>query len=332
MEQETATDGPARPDYARRSHELEKARTPFHLPIRAWWRIGRRTFDRIGDNALTVIAAGCAFFTLLALFPALSAMATLYGLAADPQDVARQLSNFHGVVPDQVLALLTEQAQRLSTTTNRTLGWGLAISLVLSLWGATRTVRSLLSALNVIYDEKEQRGLILLNVKIFGITVSGLIVFTILQFFIAALPTILRHTWLGEGTSLFIAIMRWPAIGLILAALLTLLFRFAPSRADAQWLWVMPGAFFASVGWIAASVAFSLYVSFFENYSNIYGSFGAIIILLLWMYWSFLIILLGAVLNAELEHEVARDTTTGRPHPLGQREAEMADRVAGGHG
>lgn len=319
-----------RPDYADRRNQHEKARHPLKLPPLAWWRVSKRTFGQMGDDALTVIAAGCAFFSLLAIFPAISAIAIIYGLAADPQDAARQLSHFHGVIPDQALALLTQEAQRIASAANHTLSWGLALSLGLAFWGSTRTVRSLLAALNVIYDEKERRGILHLNARILGITVAGLAIFMVLQFFIAAVPAILRQYWLGDGTSLFLAIVRWPAIGLLLAISLTLLYRLAPSRANAQWIWLLPGALFASIGWIGASALFSLYVSFFEHYSNVYGSFGAIVILLLWMYWSFLIILLGAELNAELEHEVARDTTTGEPSPLGERNAEMADKIAGG--
>ena len=320
----------ARPDYADPDHQHEKARTPLHLPPSAWWRVSKRTFAQMGDDALSVIAAGCAFFSMLAIFPAISAIAIIYGLAADPQDAARQLSHFHGVIPDQALALLTEEAQRIASAANHTLSWGLALSLLIAFWGSTRTVRSLLAALNVIYDEREQRGILRLNLRILAITLTGLAIFMLLQFVIAAVPTILRQYWLGDGTSLFLSIVRWPAIGLLLTVSLTLLYRLAPSRADAQWTWLLPGALFASVGWIGASALFSLYVSFFEHYSNVYGSFGAIVILLLWMYWSFLIILLGAELNAELEHEVARDTTTGEPSPLGERNAEMADKIAGG--
>ncbi len=311
--------------------EMRKAGSPLALPRSAWKSVALRTKDELDNDNLTIVSAGCAFFALLAMFPALTALISVYGLVADPNEVANQLGGLKRVLPDEAFGIIQRQAELLASRSAATLSLSLIVTVLLALWSAGKVSRAVMGALNIVYEEREERGFFSLNARVMGLTTGGILGFLIGLLTIAAIPAILRNVGLGRDLELLISLIRWPLLAISLMVALAVLYRMGPSRNAARWQWVSPGAFMATLLWLAGSIGFSLYVSYFGNYSQTYGSFGAVIILLLWFYLSFFIILLGGELNSELEAEVAADTTVGAPDPLGHRGATTADRVAGVH-
>jgi membrane protein len=316
-------------DYADPACQLKPAGSPYSLPWRAWRRAAGRTAAQFGDDNIALVAAGCTFFTLLALFPALSAATSLYGLIARPERVAQDLERLRSIVPGDAFSVISRHTERLTEGAAPVLGLSLAITLLISLWSASRAANALMAALNIVYDERETRGFIRLNLQILFITVVAMTGLVVMLLAVVGIPAWLNYVWLDEGREFAIGALRWPILGLFVGLNLCALYRLAPSRAHARWYWLTPGAIAASLLWIVASWLFSFYVTQINNFSGVYGSFGALIVLLMWMFFSYMIVLLGAELNAELEHEVAADTTTGTPKPLGQRNAAMADKIAG---
>jgi membrane protein len=295
---------------------------------RNWWFVLKRVVVGFGADNLTLVAAGCAFYALLALVPAMTALVLVYGLVADPATVAGQVESLAGVVPADVLGLVAEQLQRLVAEPSGGLSWGLAIALGLALWSASAGMRSLLTALNVAYREEEKRGLIGLGLLGLAFTVAAVVSVFVAIVTIVGVPVVLGVVGLGGVAETLVRLVRWPIIGGLLIIGLAILYRYGPSRARARWRWISLGSIVATVLWLVASIGFSWYVTSFASYNKTYGSLGAVVVLMLWLYISVLVIILGAKLDAETEHETAVDTTTGRPRPLGQRGAAMADHVA----
>lgn len=316
------------PEHARASHECEIAGNPFSLPRSAWWRIIKRVAGQYGQDHLTIIAAGCAFFTLLAVLPALTAVILLYGMVSDPSEAARNVSPFLAVLPGDASTLLSDRITELASSPDHAVGAGLAVAVGVAWWSSSNAVRATLNALNIVYNEREKRHFLRLNLSIFGFTLAAMVGFVIVQFILTLVPTLLSFLGLDASVERTLIFLRWPLLAFVFLGAMVLLYRLAPSREQARWSWVLPGALFATLAWLAASGLFALYVANFANFDAMYGSFGAIVVLLLWLNWTFLIILLGAELNSELEREVIPDTTTGTPEPLGERGAVVADTVA----
>lgn len=323
----TSTD-PVIPDYARKEHELTRAGNPFSLPASAWWHVIKRVAKQYGDDNLTIIAAGCAFFTLLALLPALTAVLLLYGMLSDPSEAARNVQPFLAVLPGDASRLLSDRLTELATSPDHAVGVGIVIALGVAWWSSSNAVRATLNALNIVYDEKEKRHFIRLNLSIFAFTLAAIFSFVLIQIMLTVTPFLLSMIGLHSDTEQALVMLRWPLLAMVFLFGLVFLYQHAPSRELARWNWVLPGALFATAAWLIASGLFSLYVTNFANFDATYGSFGAIVVLLLWLNWTFLIVLLGAELNSELEREVIRDTTTGAPEELGARGAVVADSVA----
>jgi membrane protein len=223
-----------------------------------------------------------------------------------------------------------EQIHRISAASNGKLGWGLAVSLLLALWSANAGTQAMLAALNIAYEEPERRNLFRYYFDALTFTISGILGGVVMLLAILYVPILFAFTGYSHAFALFVTIARWPLLALFVLFLLALLYRYGPCRRNAKWHWVSVGSLFAMVVWLFASAAFSLYVSNFANYDRLYGSLGAVIILLFWLYISFYIVLIGAELNAELELQTAKDTTAGKPRPMGERGAFVADHVAGG--
>ena len=260
------------------------------------------------DN-LSVVAAGCSFFALFAIFPALSALISLYGLTADPTTVEQDFGMLGSLLPTQAYDIVIEQIHRISATSGRTLGWSLAVSLGLALWSATAGTQALLAALNIAYEEAESRSLFQYYLNAFTFTIIGIFGGVIILLAILYVPILFAFTGYSHDFEHVVSVVRWPILALFVFSMLALLYRYGPCRRSANWRWVGVGSLFATTLWLIASSAFSLYVSNFANYDRIYGSLGAVIILLFWLYISFYIILLSAEINAELELQTAKDTT-----------------------
>lgn len=266
------------------------------------------------------------FYGLLALFPALTAFVSLYGLIADPATIADQFAMLDGLLPAGATDFLREQIGRITTGGDTKLSVALLVSLALAIWSANAGVKAIFDALNVAYGEDEKRGFIKLNLVSLGFTL-GILVFLLGAIgAIAVVPVVLDYLYLGSAAEWLIAAGRWPVLVGVLLLGLSVLYRYGPSRDEAQWSWVSPGALLAGVGWLVASILFSWYVANFEDYNKTYGTVGAVIGLLTWMWLSATIVLVGAELNSEAERQTHRDTTKGPPMPVGMRGADAADR------
>jgi membrane protein len=308
------------------------ARRPHHIPWRGWWQVAQRVWAESGRDNLSVVAAGCAYYALFSVFPALSALIRIYGLTADPITVEMRLGVLQDLLPKQAFDVVTEQVHRLVQAPAQTLGWSLLVSLGLAFWSATYGALALFAALNIAYEEPERRSVFQFYLSAFAFTLIGILGGVVMLLAIVYVPIFFASTGYSRPFETVVSIARWPILALLVLFLLALLYRFGPCRRSAKWRWVTVGSVFATVVWLLASAAFSFYVSHFAQYDRFYGSLGAVIVLLLWLYISFYIVLVGAEINAELELQTAVDTTTGPPKPMGRRGAFVADHVAGGPG
>jgi membrane protein len=306
------------------------AARPYHIPLKGWWQVAQRVWSESARDNLSVVAAGCAFFALAAIFPALSALILLYGLSADPTTVEQHFRVLSSLLPPQAYQIVNDQVHRLANTPTETLGWGLVVSLGVALWSANAGTQAMMAALNIAYEEPERRSLFHYYLNALTFTIVGILGALVLLLAIVYVPLLFAFTGYSQAFELIVSLVRWPLLALFMLFLLAVLYRYGACRRSAKWHWVTVGSLFAMVVWLIASAAFSLYVSYFANYDKLYGSLGAVIILLFWLYISFYIVLLGAEINAELELQTAKDTTAGKPKPIGQRGAFVADHVAGG--
>ena len=304
-----------------------QASEPSEIPWPGWKQILLRTKDEISKDNIPVMAAGLAFYAMLALFPLLIALISIYGLMFDPQDLQAQLESTSTFLPEEVRTILFSQFEGIVSASSSKLGWGVALSIFGALWTASSGTQSLIGAYNTVYDEKEKRGFIKLRALALLFTVGFIIFIIIAVGLIAVLPSVLSMLGLGPMTETIIAIVRWPFLGLAVVGGLAFLNRFAPSRERPQWTWISWGAVATTLLWLGVSGLFSYYASNFASYNETYGSLGSVIVLLMWLYLSALAILLGAELNSEIEHQTAVDTTTGAPNPIGQRGAQKADHL-----
>jgi membrane protein len=288
-------------------------------------------FSSISADRIFSTSGGVAFFALLAVFPGIAAIVSLYGLFADASTIGNHLSLLSGFLPSGVLQLISDQITLISSQRNGTLGTAFAVGLLIALGSANSGMAALFDALNVVYDEREKRSLVRFYATTFLFTLAG-IVFVILAITgVVVLPLILKFVGLAATMEWLLAIVRWPLLLAILVVSLACIYRYGPSRRDARWRWVTWGSILAAVLWMAASMLFSWYVATFDSYNKLYGSLGAGIGFMVWLWISAVIVLLGGELNAQMEHQTARDTTDGGPRPLGSRGAMMADRVGESH-
>ena len=304
------------------------AESPAQIPARGWKQILGRVYNDIGDDRIMAEAASVTYYTLLAIFPAIAALISLYGLVADPSTIGKHLSALQGVVPDGGMQIINDQIKALTASPNKALGFGFAIGLLTSLWSANAAIKSLFDALNAVYDEKETRSFVHRTWLSLAFTV-GALAFVILAIgAVVVVPAVLAFVGLGTVGDLLLGLGRWPLMLGAIMLFLALTFRYGPDRAHAKWRWISWGSAFAGVTWIIASAAFSYYAANFGSYNKTYGSLGAAIGFMTWIWISTIIILVGAELNAEMEHQTSRDTTVGDDKPMGARGATRADRVA----
>ena len=306
------------------------ATRPFLIPLKGWWQVVQRVWLESGRDNLSLVAAGCAFYALFAVFPALSALIAIYGLTADPASAERQFDILSHVLPEQAYGVVIDQIRRLAGASSRSLGWGLVFSLGLALWSVGNLVQALFAALNLAYEEPERRSMLRYYLSAFGFALLGIVAGVLMLIAIVYVPLLFAYAGFSSAFALLVKMLRWPTLALVVLISLSLLYRYGPCRRSAKWRWVFVGATLATVVWLIASAGFSYYVSHFANYDRVYGSLGAVIVLLFWLYISFYIILIGAEINAQLELQTARDTTHGRPKPMGKRGAFVADNVAEG--
>lgn len=316
----TVTDPGVRGEYADR---------PTRIPRRGWLELLRRTWREVSLDNVSLLAAGVAFYAFLGIFPFVTTLLTVYGLLADQSDVSRQVQLLSGVVPEEVVAFATAQLQRVAAVDPTSLGLGFLVSAVLTLWSATKGVKALMTAINVAYEERERRGFILLNLTALGLTVGAMLFLIVALAALAAAPVIIGFVPVAPEVQQLVLVGRWVVVAILAVVALAMFYRIAPNRSAARMRWVLPGAVAAMVLWLIVSAGFSLYVANFANYNATFGSLGAIVTLLMWLYLSAFIVCIGAELNAELEHQTHADTTAGPARPEGRRGAWVADHTAG---
>jgi membrane protein len=300
---------------------------PSDIPPPGWKDILLRVYHGISEDCILLVAAGVTFYLLLSIFPGIAALISIYGLFANPADVAGHLDALANVAPGGAIDVLREEMTRLASNGGTTLGVGFLVSLAVSLWTTKSGVTAVFDALNIVYDEKEKRGLVRFYLTALTFTLASIAFILLTIAVVVLLPVVLNFIPLPGGTDLLVKIARWPILFVLTALALAALYRYGPSRAEARWRWITWGSAFATVTWIAASVLFSWYVASFGSYNKTYGSLGAIIGFMTWIWISIIVVLVGAKLDAEMEHQTARETTTGQPKPLGMRGARMADTV-----
>jgi membrane protein len=300
---------------------------PSDIPPAGWKDILLRVYHGISEDRILLVAAGVTFYLLLSIFPGIAALISIYGLFANPADVAGHLDALANVAPGGAIDVLREEMTRLASNGGTTLGVGFLVSLAVSLWTTKSGVTAVFDALNIVYDEKEKRGLVRFYLTALTFTLASIAFILLTIAVVVLLPVVLNFIPLPGGTDLLVKIARWPILFVLTALALAALYRYGPSRAEARWRWITWGSAFATVTWIAASVLFSWYVASFGSYNKTYGSLGAIIGFMTWIWISIIVVLVGAKLDAEMEHQTARETTAGQPKPLGMRGARMADTV-----
>ena len=304
------------------------ADTPLQMTWLGWKDVLARTWSEAGEDRLTSVAGAVAFFTLLALVPGLSVLISIYSLFTEPQQVYGQIGSVAAYLPEGGRQIIEDQAKRLTSQPSAALSLNLLLSLAIAVWSSNAAIKGLFDGLNVIYGEAEKRSFVWLNAVSLMTTLGAVALLIIALFVIAVVPALIGTIPFADRIEWVVIVLRWPAFLFVAIAAISLLYWVGPSRQRARWPWVLPGAIVASLLWVAASSGFSWYVTTLANYTATYGSLSAVIIFMTWLWLSATIILLGAELNAELEHQTSRDTTLGDPKPLGMRGAVVADNVA----
>ena len=306
-----------------------EAASPLSFPRHAWREVLGRVWVKTGDNNISLMAAGVAFYAFLAFVPLLAALVMTYGLIADPSTIADHMRKIIEVVPKDAAKLILDQIVSLVTASTGKKGLGLLVALLVSIYGATRASGAIIMALNVVYEQRERRSLIKTTAISFVMIVAAIAV--ALVGLLAASVLTLLGKWanrLGEVTTITIGAATWIIAAGLACFAIGAAYRYAPDRHDAQWRWLSIGSALATILWLVATLGFGAYAATIGNYNATYGSLGAVVVLLMWLYVSAYAILLGASINAETERQVANDTTTGMPKPIGTRGATVADEVA----
>ncbi|MBU2980073.1 YihY/virulence factor BrkB family protein [Alteromonas sp. C1M14] len=295
------------------------------FPAGAWWQIVKRTYTKQVDHNLSLISAGVAFYFLLAIFPLLAGIISLYGLLVSPEQLQSHMGYLVDAVPTGSGYILEEQLTRLTENSNRALSWGFGLSLLLTLWSSSKGANALITACNIAYNEEHGRNFLkgilarlVLTISIILLVISALLCISVLPEWISWVAGPL----LNESNAMWIT---WPVLMLLFNVGLAGLYRYGPHRRQAKWRWVTVGSAFATIMWLIASYAFSFYLNEFASYNKTYGSVGGIVILLMWFFLSAYIILLGAELNSATEYQTDMDSTAGKDKPKGERGAYVAD-------
>jgi membrane protein len=303
------------------------ADTAAEIPAVGWRQVVRRAWRETKADGIPLMAAGVAFFSFVALFPGLIAVVTLYGLVADPMDVEEQIRSLSQALPPEAASLIAEQMRDITGTSNRALGVGLVVSVFAALFTASGAVANLIKAINLAYDEQETRGLVRLRALALLLTLGAIVFLAVAVGVVAVLPVVLDQIGLGGVARAVVGVLRWVGLLVFVPAALAVLYRFAPDRNDARFSWVSIGAVVATLLWVVGSVGFSIFVSNFGSYGETYGTLAGVVVLLLWLFLTAFVVLLGAEINSEAEQQTAQDSTIGPPKPLGQRGAVKADSI-----
>lgn len=292
------------PDSALPAPRADAPGSPWGLRASEWWGVIKGTFTEIGEDRVTSVAGGVTFFGLLALFPAITALVSIFGLVADPAVIRQQLDNLQEFVPSSALDIIRGQVESIIESPGTALSFAGIAGLLATLWSANGGMKALMDALNVAWFQREQRGFVMLNLVSLGMTLGAIVLVIALVATIAVLPAVLDWLPLPPDTRDLVSIIRWPIMFAVLLLAISALYRWGPSRNDAHFSWISPGALFAAIGLVAASALFSFYTSNFASYNETYGTLGAVVVLMMWMWISAIVIMVGAELNAVSERHL----------------------------
>jgi membrane protein len=312
--------------------EIERGRAasdPWKIPAAGWKDVMVRSWAEVGANNIFLAAGGVTYAGLVALFPALAALVSIYGLILDPAQVERQVRAMSSFLPEESTQIISDELHSLISHSSSSLGISVGISLLIALWSASRGTSGLINALNIAYRQTETRGYIKLNLVAIGLTLAMIACGITAIALVGILPAAIQFLGLGALAKWGLLILEWPLlIAMVLGSLATL-YHFAPSREKPQWRWVSPGAVAATLLWLLGSLAFTIYVAHFNSYGKTYGSLGGVVILLTWLWLTSFTALFGAVINAEVERQTTKDTTEPGGKPMGSRGAFAADTLGG---
>ncbi len=308
-----------------------EAQHPGEIPKAGWKDVLLRVKDELAADHVSVVSAGVAFFGLLAVFPAIAALISIAALVLDPATIEAQLSAAASVLPENAASILTNQAQEVASGAGGGIGLTAIGGVLIALYSASKGTKTLMEGMNIAYDEDEGRGFVKKNVVALALTVLLVVGVLVALAFTVVASALLGNLGLSSVAQAVVQYGRWPVLALLAMAGLAMLYRYGPAREEPQWRWVSVGAVLTTFLWIIGSVAFSFYARNFGSYNETYGALGGVIILLTWLWLSAYLVLLGAELNSELEHQTRRDSTTGATRPMGERGAVKADTVATGH-
>jgi membrane protein len=304
-----------------------KASAPSQIPWRGWRDIAARVARKTQNDRVLSLAGGVAFYSLLALVPAIAAGVSLYALFADAGTIAAHVSLAAGVLPAEALDMVRNEITRIAQQSDNKLTFRFLLGVGIALWSANAGMKAIFDALNIMYDETESRGIIRLNLISLLFTLGSIGAVLLAVGAVVALPLIESALGRSPADQPIIGVVRWPAMLLLVLAGLAVLYRYGPSRRPAKWRWISIGSTFAAAAWLAVSSLLSWYLSNFANYDATYGALAAVVGLMMWLWLSTIVVLVGAEINSEIEHQTARDSTVGSEKPLGARGAVMADTV-----
>lgn len=305
-----------------------KGRTgPSEIPLLGWKDILLLVYVNTSKHRIMSLAAGVTYYSLLAIFPAIAALVALYGLFSDPLTIARHLDQLSGFLPGGAIDVAREQLTRVASRGSQTLGLTFLIGLGVSLWSANAAMKSLFDTLNIVCDEEEKRGFLKLNAISLAFTIGGVFFVLAALGSIVVIPVILNYVGLSDIVDLLLRVGRWPAMYLILTFALAVIYLYGPDREAPRWRWITWGSAIAAMFWLAVSALFSWYAASFGNFNETYGSLGAVIGFMTWLWISAMVILLGAEIDAAIEHQTISDTHTGLPKPVATPAARRADAV-----
>lgn len=286
---------------------------PTDISLSGWKAIALRTKDQFRSDNVTMLAAGVAFYLLLALAPAMAAVLAVYGMVSDPRDVSSQLDSFSGALPADMRNLLDQQLHTAAAASSSKLGLGLVIGIVAAVFAASKGARSLVQAVNIAYDEDETRNFLQLRILALAITLGFLLVIVAVLLALTIVPAVGDH--FGSGGHLLASIVRWPILIVLMLAALSTLYRFAPDREGAEWRWVTPGAITGVIIWMIGSIGFTIYADHFGTFGKTYGALGAVVVLMLWLFMTAMAVLVGAEINGETERQVVEDEMGDEAEP-----------------
>jgi membrane protein len=301
------------------------ADSPFEIPLLGWKDVLLRVYHSLEQDRVMLIAAGSTFYLLLALFPALTAFASLYGFLADRTTIAGNISVLVGILPNDAIDLIRAQLEALASQDVKVLSFGFFLGLSVALWSANNGVKAIFEALNVAYGQNETRSFLRLNLISFVFTFGGIFFGIIVSIALSMTSRVSAAVGLDGWSAVLANIVRWPLIAVVVVIAISIIYRFGPDREHAKWRWLSWGAGLSALVWIVASAGFTFYLTNVADYNATYGALGAVAGLMMWTWISLIILILGAELNAELEHQTATDSTTGEPLPMGERGAVVAD-------